>query len=584
MLLPPFSQPAAPTGALAPGETGPKPKPWRLAIGAITVTGLLTGVLAGCGGGNPGADKSTEKPALGVTQQEPDPSVPSTPEDQDFTPIGKVTLGPAQVMLQDLSQITGVTVLGPDEFLLVNGRTGELQWARGKTQPQPVVGTAAQEIQQSLDQAKLDLADQLATDPDGGNPQAIAMRPLPQVLDVITSPTFAEDQLLYLFVSTGESSTVLSAKWQEGSLESKTEVLAGLPAGAGRNGGALGFGPDGNLFVSVGDTGQPALAQDPTKLAGKILRVAPDGSIPSNNPLTGSPVWSMGHRNVTSLAWTQTAELYAVEQGQVVADELNLIIPGANYGWPLVEGRGNVGSAAETGTPDGARTGTVNPDGTTPDNATLDKDALATPRDQTPSGQAPTDGALPNEVPTNDADGNALTDGGASDETTPDDGVPSDGVPNDGVPSDGAPSGNLPSDTFALDGPAAVNQLTVQEAQERGFTAPALQWDWTAGRTTSGDPVSLVATSEGLYIAGFHGERLWRVGLLRNGLGLADEFNPREFGSLGQVVLSADDTLLVLATNTNPNPGAGSISLPTKFVDEVTAPQDDSLLMFKVTY
>ncbi|XBH21850.1 PQQ-dependent sugar dehydrogenase [Jonesiaceae bacterium BS-20] len=559
MLLPPFSQPTAPTGALAPGETGPKPKPWRLAVGTITVTGLLAGVLAGCGGGNPGADKSTEKPAPGVTQQEPDPSAPSTPKDQDFTPIGKVTLGPAEVMLQDLSQITGVTVLGPDEFLLVNGRTGELQWARGKTQPQPVVGTAAQEIQQSLDQAKLDLADQLATDPDGGNPQAIAMRPLPQVLDVITSPTFAEDQQLYLFVSTGQSSAVFRAEWQDGTLESLTEILADLPAGAGRNGGALGFGPDGNLFVSVGDTGQPALAQDPTKLAGKILRVAPDGSIPSNNPLTGSPVWSMGHRNVTSLAWTQTAELYAVEQGQVVADELNLIIPGANYGWPLVEGRGNVSSAAETGTPDGARTGTVNPDGTAPDNATLDKDALATPRDQTPSGQAPTDGALPNEVPTNDADRDALGDGGASGETTP-------------------------SDTSALDGPATVNQLTVQEAHERGFTAPALQWDWTAGRTTSGDPVSLVATSEGLYIAGFHGERLWRVGLLRNGLGLADEFNPREFGPLGQVVVSADDTLLVLATNTNPNPGAGSISLPTKFVDEVTAPQDDSLLKFKVTY
>lgn len=116
-------------------------------------------------------------------------------------------------------------------------------------------------------------------------------------------------------------------------------ILAGLPAASFHNGGRIAFGPDGMLYAGTGDAGVPSRAQDPGSLGGKLLRMTPLGGVPRDNPFPGSLVYSSGHRNVQGLAWTRRGAMYATEFGQNTRDELNRIRPGANYGWPRVEGR-----------------------------------------------------------------------------------------------------------------------------------------------------------------------------------------------------------------------------------------------------
>ncbi|WP_343035646.1 PQQ-dependent sugar dehydrogenase [Isoptericola sediminis] len=115
-------------------------------------------------------------------------------------------------------------------------------------------------------------------------------------------------------------------------------LVDGIPAASFHDGGRLAFGPDGMLYASTGDAGVPERAQDPDSLAGKILRMTADGEAPGDNPSPGSLVYSSGHRNVQGLAWADDGTLFATEFGQNTWDELNVVEPGANYGWPDVEG------------------------------------------------------------------------------------------------------------------------------------------------------------------------------------------------------------------------------------------------------
>ena len=117
-------------------------------------------------------------------------------------------------------------------------------------------------------------------------------------------------------------------------------ILSGLAKAGNHNGGRIKIGPDGALYATVGDAGQPDRAQDPNSLNGKILRMDMNGGIPNDNPTPDSYVYSMGHRNPQGLAWDDDGQLWAAEFGQNTWDELNLIEPGANYGWPIVEGIG----------------------------------------------------------------------------------------------------------------------------------------------------------------------------------------------------------------------------------------------------
>ena len=160
------------------------------------------------------------------------------------------------------------------------------------------------------------------------------------LLGVAVSPDFDSDRTLFFYLTTGTDNRVLSAPLDGATLGEPTVVLDGIPRGFIHDGGRIAFGPDGYLYVTTGETGDPTLAQDPDSLAGKILRITPDGAPAPGNPDPDSPVWSLGHRNVQGLAWDDEGRLWASEFGDSDFDELNLIEKGGNYGWPQVEGVG----------------------------------------------------------------------------------------------------------------------------------------------------------------------------------------------------------------------------------------------------
>ncbi|MDX2025091.1 PQQ-dependent sugar dehydrogenase, partial [Microcella sp.] len=117
-------------------------------------------------------------------------------------------------------------------------------------------------------------------------------------------------------------------------------LLTGIPKARTHNGGRLAFGPDGMLYATAGDARFVDEAQNLRSLAGKILRMTPEGEVPADNPFPGSYVYSYGHRNPQGLVFDSTGQLWASELGQNTWDELNRIDAGANYGWPLIEGIG----------------------------------------------------------------------------------------------------------------------------------------------------------------------------------------------------------------------------------------------------
>jgi glucose/arabinose dehydrogenase len=157
----------------------------------------------------------------------------------------------------------------------------------------------------------------------------------------IAVPPGANPRFVYAYYTGARDNRVVRLAWDGQRLGRQTPLLTGIPKSSIHNGGRLLTAPDGTLFVATGDAGDPSLSQKRRSLAGKILRITADGRPAAGNPFPGSPVYSLGHRNVQGLALDSAGRLWASEFGQSDVDELNLIRPGRNYGWPVFEGAGN---------------------------------------------------------------------------------------------------------------------------------------------------------------------------------------------------------------------------------------------------
>ncbi len=161
------------------------------------------------------------------------------------------------------------------------------------------------------------------------------------LLGLAASPNFPDgDPWLYVYHTSSTDNRIVRIKYVNGTLDigSLQVLLRGIGRNKFHNGGRLRFGPDGKLYAATGDAQNAQFAQDLGNLAGKILRLNTDGSIPSDNPFSRSYVWSYGHRNPQGLAFDSRGRLWAQEFGNGAQDETNLIQKGGNHGWPNCEG------------------------------------------------------------------------------------------------------------------------------------------------------------------------------------------------------------------------------------------------------
>ncbi|WP_084772474.1 PQQ-dependent sugar dehydrogenase [Nonomuraea candida] len=149
-----------------------------------------------------------------------------------------------------------------------------------------------------------------------------------------------KDGQIFLYYTAELDNRIVRYRLAGDALTDQQLLVQSIPKGGIHNGGRLAFGPDGHLYATTGEAGDPDLAQQRDSLAGKILRMTVDGAPAPGNPF-GTLVYSYGHRNVQGLAWDGSGRLYASEFGAGAYDEVNLIKAGANYGWPEVEGRGD---------------------------------------------------------------------------------------------------------------------------------------------------------------------------------------------------------------------------------------------------
>lgn len=163
------------------------------------------------------------------------------------------------------------------------------------------------------------------------------------VLGVVLDPKFEENGFIYAFFTEGVNLDNANNKVIRFNIDTgkETVLLTGIPGGRIHNGGIMAFSPDdGKLYIGVGiDNPYKDRSEDKDYLGGKILRINPDGSIPDDNPNQGSPVYSIGHRNIFGLAFKpRTGQLYVCDVGPDADDEINIAIPNGNYGWPHVVG------------------------------------------------------------------------------------------------------------------------------------------------------------------------------------------------------------------------------------------------------
>ncbi|WP_347657796.1 PQQ-dependent sugar dehydrogenase [Plantactinospora sp. B5E13] len=180
----------------------------------------------------------------------------------------------------------------------------------------------------------------------GGTPQPVGTVPgvvasaEGGLLGMAASPDFATDRTVYASVSGAQENAIVALRVADDfrSLRQERVLLDGIQTADRHHGGRVVIGPDGNLWIGTGDAFEPQNAADEATLNGKILRIRPDGSIPRDNPTPGSPIYSSGHRNVQGIAFGPDGTAYGSELGHRTWDEVNILRPGQDYGWPETEG------------------------------------------------------------------------------------------------------------------------------------------------------------------------------------------------------------------------------------------------------
>ena len=214
----------------------------------------------------------------------------------------------------------------PGGDMLVSERPGRLRVVRnGELLPDPVVGVP-----------------EVFASGQGG------------LLDVVPHPDFASNRLLYLSFSKplpeGESTTAVArGRFENDRLTRVEEIFEATTRGRGHYGSRIAFDGDGYLFITVGERQARATgdleahpAQDRSNHHGVVVRLHDDGRVPSDNPFADTEgvlpeIWSWGHRNSQGLAvHPETGDVWATEHGPQGGDELNLVRPGSNYGWPVI--------------------------------------------------------------------------------------------------------------------------------------------------------------------------------------------------------------------------------------------------------
>lgn len=165
------------------------------------------------------------------------------------------------------------------------------------------------------------------------------------LLGIVLDPAFSSNGYVYVYhtVSDASRNRVVRLKDNNGQGTEETVILDNIPVGLiFHNGGIMRFGPDGKLYITTGDARQSDLAQDLSSLAGKVLRINPDGTVPNDNPFPGSPVYLLGLRHSFGLTFhPHTGTLWLTDNGEDDNDEVNRGISGGNYGWPIVRGIAN---------------------------------------------------------------------------------------------------------------------------------------------------------------------------------------------------------------------------------------------------
>jgi glucose/arabinose dehydrogenase len=276
----------------------------------------LVVLLVGCGNSDAGT-LPTEPPASPEAEPTPTPTPEPTTEEATPTPTGE----PGPVVPAGFSDVAtglrspwGLTIL-PDGSALVSER----DTAR------VVRVTTAGEV------SDVGVVPDVVPGGEGG------------LMGLAVGPDPEDPAYVYAYFTAASDNRLVRMPWDGSALGPPEVLLDGVPKARTHNGGRIVFGPDDRLYVATGDAQESSRSQDPGSPAGKILRLEPDGGIPADNPFPDSPVWSLGHRNVQGLAFDDEGRLWAGEFGQKAYDELNLIEPGANYGWPEVEGPGDGG-------------------------------------------------------------------------------------------------------------------------------------------------------------------------------------------------------------------------------------------------